>query len=225
VGSSARGRPGGWNALSGLAVLLAVLATGLTSCDSRVGGGAGIGHGASPASTDSSIGSNPVVCSAPILFQAQNGGVSDADLRVLATRLRATVTSTGSYIRGADSWMQSEARGGSQVSYRAAWTGSVWQLKTVAVCPAPPFTKSCGHRITYKRHLYLLEPPQPAGVVYGVARPLGVGWALGCATGPVGPIGVYRASEISPEHGITVAWNDVVHMFYVPRLIARARTR
>lgn len=214
MGTGGQERRGSWLLTPATAILVTVLTTCLAGCDSTGATRAERGQPTHPPATTASAGATPIACTALKQFEASNSGVSDPDLRALAVTLRATPPSTeDDPTPGAAVSMESEVRGGTRVSYQVAWDGEAWRLNSVAVCPSKRFVKSCAHAIEYRNHRYRLEPPQPAGVVYGVALPLGSGRALGCARDPVGPIGVYGASETPTKEAITVTWNDIVHMY------------
>jgi hypothetical protein len=191
-----------------LAVLLAILPSGCgqSSTDD------GTGHATSPAPTGTPSTSDAQACRAGIQFQAANSGVSDADLQTLARRLDATEPQSTEPSPGLKVSLNSSLLGAGHIVYRVAWTGGLWKLELVQVCPGPRFAKTCGRVVEYRGHHYRLERAKP-GVVFGVGSPLGVGWALGCSPKRVGPIGIYGASEQPVSEAITVTWDDVVHMY------------
>lgn len=156
-------------------------------------------------------------CAAAVLFEASNSGIADRELASLARRLRTTAPTITVPTSGQLVSLESALPGTGHVSYQAKWSGQTWRLSAVQICPGPQFAKSCGRSVEHHGHPYRLEPPQPVGVTYGVASPLGAGWALGCAPKRVGPIGVYGASEQPASEAVTATWNGSVHMYAASR--------
>jgi hypothetical protein len=196
-------------------LLVGLLALGLSAC-SRDASGDRVGTGSGDRTTPASNGTHPALstagCAAGVQFRASNSGVAAPGLAALARRLGTTSPDVPEPTPGQVVFLESDVPGAGHVSYRVTWSGTSWRLMVVQVCAGAKYAKTCGRAVQYAGHRYRLEPAVP-GVGNGVAQPLGAGWALGCSTVRVGPIGVYGASEEPASEAVTVSRIDGVRKY------------